>query len=187
MEEMPWQEALKVLLRDMRENSALVYHLFESLSRERIERYVFESTDDTFYRIVQMCIRDRLPGVGVVDNPQLGLPVFHQGQGDGAVGKGVDQVGGAVYRVQNPHRFLKIPGSLRLLLPQKANAWVQLRQLFLQKGLDGGIRLRHIVGGSLLPDLGGAVPVKKPVSYTHLDVYKRQRFSNTFDRQVCGD
>lgn len=53
MEEMPWPEALKVLLRDMRENSALVYHLYESLSRERIERYIFESTDDTFYRIVR--------------------------------------------------------------------------------------------------------------------------------------
>lgn len=47
-----WQEAVRELLYDMKQNPDLVYHLFRSLSRERIERYVFESTDDTFYQIV---------------------------------------------------------------------------------------------------------------------------------------
>ncbi|MGN0967970.1 MAG: TetR-like C-terminal domain-containing protein [Oscillospiraceae bacterium] len=48
-----WQDGLKTLLRDMKANSDLVYHLFNSLSRERLERYVFESTDDTYYELVR--------------------------------------------------------------------------------------------------------------------------------------
>ena len=48
-----WQDAMKTLLREMKANSDLVYHLFNSLSRERIERYFFESTDDTFYELVR--------------------------------------------------------------------------------------------------------------------------------------
>lgn len=36
----------------MQEHSAIVNHLFCSISRERLERIVFESTDDTFYRLV---------------------------------------------------------------------------------------------------------------------------------------
>lgn len=51
-----WQdtlrELLRTLLRDMKTNSDLVYHLLSSLSRERIEQYIFESTDDTFYQLV---------------------------------------------------------------------------------------------------------------------------------------
>ena len=47
-----WQDVLKTLLRDMKANSDLVYHLFNSLSRERLERHIFESTDDTFYKLV---------------------------------------------------------------------------------------------------------------------------------------
>ena len=48
-----WQDAMKALLREMKANSDLVYHLFNSLSRERIERYFFESTDDTFCSLVR--------------------------------------------------------------------------------------------------------------------------------------
>lgn len=48
-----WEDALKTLLHDMKANSDLVYHLFNSLSRERIERYFFESTDDTFCDLVR--------------------------------------------------------------------------------------------------------------------------------------
>lgn len=47
-----WQDIVKVLLRDLKAHSDLVYHLFNSISRERLERCVFESTDDTFYRLV---------------------------------------------------------------------------------------------------------------------------------------
>ena len=46
------QDKAKDMLHNFKDHSAIVYHLFNSLSRERIERYVFESTDDTFYQLV---------------------------------------------------------------------------------------------------------------------------------------
>lgn len=52
MQNMTWQDAVKNLLRDMKGHSDLVYHLFNSLSRERVERYIFESTGEVFYRMV---------------------------------------------------------------------------------------------------------------------------------------
>lgn len=53
-----WQEILKSLLKDMQKNPKLVYHLFNSLSRERIERYIFESMTDTFYQFLSNEIID---------------------------------------------------------------------------------------------------------------------------------
>ena len=50
--EIRWQDAGKAMLHDFKNHSDIVYHLFNSLSRERIERYIFESTDDTFYRFI---------------------------------------------------------------------------------------------------------------------------------------
>lgn len=47
-----WQEGAKAVLLDMKAHSDMVYHLFNSLSRERLERSVFESTDDTLYQFV---------------------------------------------------------------------------------------------------------------------------------------
>lgn len=47
-----WQDIAKAMLHDLKSHSEIVYHLFDSLSRERIERYIFESTDDTFYRLL---------------------------------------------------------------------------------------------------------------------------------------
>lgn len=47
-----WQDIAKKLLTDIKAHSDLVYHLFNSISRERLERCVFESTDDTFYRLI---------------------------------------------------------------------------------------------------------------------------------------
>ena len=49
---MTWEEVLKAALRVMRENQDLVYHLFDSISRERFERWIFESSGDIFYRLV---------------------------------------------------------------------------------------------------------------------------------------
>ena len=40
------------MLQDLKSHPEIVYHLFNSLSRERIERFIFESTDDTFYKLV---------------------------------------------------------------------------------------------------------------------------------------
>ena len=48
-----WQDAAKAMLYDLKSHSDIVYHLFNSLSRERIERYIFESTDDTYYELVR--------------------------------------------------------------------------------------------------------------------------------------
>ncbi|MGM9603822.1 MAG: TetR/AcrR family transcriptional regulator [Faecousia sp.] len=50
--EIRWQDTAKAVLHVLKNHSDIVYHLFNSLSRERIERYIFESTDDTFYRLV---------------------------------------------------------------------------------------------------------------------------------------
>lgn len=47
-----WTNTAKELLCDMRAHKALIYHLFHSLSRERLEKCVFESTDDTFFRFL---------------------------------------------------------------------------------------------------------------------------------------
>lgn len=47
-----WQDASKAMLQDLKSHPEIVYHLFNSLSRERIERFIFESTDDTFYKLV---------------------------------------------------------------------------------------------------------------------------------------
>ena len=39
-------------MRDCRAHPAMVYHLFNSLSRDRLERYVFTLSDDVFERQV---------------------------------------------------------------------------------------------------------------------------------------
>lgn len=51
-EESRWQDIVKAVLMDLRSNRELVYHLFNSLSRERLDRFVFESTGSIFYRMV---------------------------------------------------------------------------------------------------------------------------------------
>lgn len=52
METSTWQEVLKATLRVMQQNSSLIYHVFDSLSRERLERSIFESSGDVFYKLV---------------------------------------------------------------------------------------------------------------------------------------
>lgn len=48
-----WQDTICLLLHTMQDNASIVYHLFNSLSRERIERYVFDSSDDTIYQLLR--------------------------------------------------------------------------------------------------------------------------------------
>lgn len=52
IDEHDWRDIARVLLCDLKEHPELVYHLFNYLSRERLERFVFESSDDTIYRLV---------------------------------------------------------------------------------------------------------------------------------------
>ncbi len=44
--------AMKDFLRDCVEHSAIIYHIFNSLSRDRMERFVFTLGEDVFYRYV---------------------------------------------------------------------------------------------------------------------------------------
>lgn len=53
-----WQDALKIILRDFKAHSKIVYHLFDSLSRDRIERVIFETADDSVYQFVRQQIGD---------------------------------------------------------------------------------------------------------------------------------
>ena len=48
-----WQDASKATLHELKKNPDIVYHLFNSLSMDRIEKFIFESSDDTFYK--QVC------------------------------------------------------------------------------------------------------------------------------------
>ena len=54
-----WEHNVKALLRTCREHSRIVYHIFNSLSRDRLERYVFSVTDDAFCRYVRQQAGDR--------------------------------------------------------------------------------------------------------------------------------
>lgn len=57
-----WKKVLRALLMLMKQNSALVYHLFNSTSREWIERYSFEASGDTFYALIRNAVgEDALP------------------------------------------------------------------------------------------------------------------------------
>ncbi len=47
-----WKYATKSFLHDCRENSSIIYHIFNSISRDRMERFVFSLGEDVFYRVV---------------------------------------------------------------------------------------------------------------------------------------
>lgn len=47
-----WRLAMKDFLRDCVEHSTVIYHIFNSISRDRMERFVFTLGEDVFYRYV---------------------------------------------------------------------------------------------------------------------------------------
>lgn len=47
-----WKAATKDILRRCKAHPATIYHVFNSLSRDRMERYIFSLTDDVFLQIV---------------------------------------------------------------------------------------------------------------------------------------
>ncbi len=49
----PWTEYIKAVLREMQANAPLVYHVFNSISRERLEQYIFSSVENAFYELVK--------------------------------------------------------------------------------------------------------------------------------------
>ena len=48
-----WKNNVKALLNTCMQHSRIVYHIFNSLSRDQLERYVFTLTDDSFTRYVR--------------------------------------------------------------------------------------------------------------------------------------
>ena len=58
-ESVDWRQATRALLRECRAHPATIYHVFNSLSRDRMEQYVFSMTDDVFYRMVRQALNGR--------------------------------------------------------------------------------------------------------------------------------
>ena len=50
----PWDAVLRTALHLMQDNVPLVYHVINSISRERLERYVFTSVEESFVRLVRL-------------------------------------------------------------------------------------------------------------------------------------
>ena len=51
-EPVEWKSVTKSILRECKAHSKTIYHVFDSLSRDRLERYIFSLTDDAFSRWV---------------------------------------------------------------------------------------------------------------------------------------
>ena len=52
-EDIEWKSATKKILHTCKDHPKTIYHIFDGLSRDRLERYVFSLTDDTFSKIVR--------------------------------------------------------------------------------------------------------------------------------------
>ena len=53
-----WTDRLKILLHAMQANPKLVYHVSDSFTRERLERYVFTSVENQFYDYIEKNTKD---------------------------------------------------------------------------------------------------------------------------------
>lgn len=47
-----WKRSAKQFFRDCEERSNVIYHIFNSLSRDRMEHFVFTLGEDVFYRVL---------------------------------------------------------------------------------------------------------------------------------------
>ena len=48
-----WRTSVKALLRECKAKPKVIYHVFDSLSRNQLEQYVFSLSDDVFLKTVQ--------------------------------------------------------------------------------------------------------------------------------------
>lgn len=48
-----WYGILKRILHKMQENPRIVYHVFDSITRERVEKYIFSTEEEAVYRFVK--------------------------------------------------------------------------------------------------------------------------------------
>ena len=49
-----WKDATKQMLRACKTHPAIIYHIFNSLSRDAAERFIFTLTDDIFSHMIQL-------------------------------------------------------------------------------------------------------------------------------------
>lgn len=54
-----WREMARGILYRCRENKNIIYHVFNSLSRERLEQFAFAAADDVFYTFMRLVAADR--------------------------------------------------------------------------------------------------------------------------------
>lgn len=67
-----WAARLKTALKKLRENSPVVYHLFGSISRERLEHFVFVVLEKEFY----MAVKESLDGYDIPEESLQDLSAF---------------------------------------------------------------------------------------------------------------
>ena len=61
-----WESAIRAMLKAWQADERRIYHVFQSLSREQMERYVYEQADNFFFEQVRA-----LPSSEHVTEPQL--------------------------------------------------------------------------------------------------------------------
>jgi AcrR family transcriptional regulator len=49
----PWEETIKAVLKMLQTRPNIVYNVYDSLSRENLERYVFKSAEGAFFKLAQ--------------------------------------------------------------------------------------------------------------------------------------
>lgn len=54
-----WKSTTKAMLYQCKAHPKIIYHVFDSLSRDRLERYIFSLTDDVFMKVVQQAAEGR--------------------------------------------------------------------------------------------------------------------------------
>jgi len=69
-----WQNMLKAVMKTVTENKQIVYHIFNSLDRDQLERYVFESTNRHMYELV----KKEAEGLNVTDEDIRYISEFYQ-------------------------------------------------------------------------------------------------------------
>lgn len=67
-----WYEQLKVVFHEIQENPKHVYHVFNSISRERLEQYLFVSVEPMFYEMV----KKRAEGMNIEEQKLKGIASF---------------------------------------------------------------------------------------------------------------
>lgn len=67
-----WKNNVKGILHTCKKNARVVYHIFNSLSRDQLERYVFTLTNDVFLRYV----REQAEGFDVSEERLVDIASF---------------------------------------------------------------------------------------------------------------